>query len=302
MYDIIIVGAGPAGLTAAIYALRANKKVLLLEKGAFGGQMTYSPKIENYPGFESISGNELADKMVQQALDLGADAEPENVIEISDNGSFKTVLTEEGNNYTALSVIIASGAKHRRLGIENEDKFIGEGISFCAVCDGAFYEGKTVALIGGGNSALQEAVLLSDVCKKLYIVQNLAFLTGEKKLCDILEEKPNVEIIYSSVVDSIPSDTLNSVTIKNTETNELRTLDIDGMFVAIGLIPENENFKNIAMLDEPGYIISDERCTTNTNGVFAAGDCRTKSVRQVSTAIGDGASAAVAACRYIDNL
>ncbi len=302
MYDIIIVGAGPAGLTSAIYALRAGKSVLLLEKGAFGGQITYSPRIENYPGYESISGNELADKMVQQALELGAEAEPENVVNISDNGSFKTVLTEDGNAYTALSVIIAAGAKHRQLGIENEEKFIGDGISFCAVCDGAFYQNKTVALIGGGNSALQEAVLLSDICDKLYIIQNLAYLTGEKKLQQILEDKSNVEIIYSSVVDSIPENILDRITIRNTEDNTLRTINIDGMFVAIGLAPENECFKNIAMLDEPGYIISDERCTTNTEGIFVAGDCRTKNVRQVSTAIGDGAVAAVAACRYIDNL
>ena len=302
MYDIVIVGAGPAGLTAAVYARRANKSVLLLDKAAFGGQITYSPKIENYPGFESISGSELADKMVEQALNQGADVEVENVIGIRDNGETKIVLTEDGNEYEGRAVILACGAKHRHLGLENEEKFIGDGISFCAVCDGAFYMDKTVALIGGGNSALQEAILLSETCKKVYVIQNLDFLTGEKKLQEILQKKDNVEILLGTVVSAI-ADTpeFSAITIKNVKSEEMQRLPLDGMFVAIGLVPENGAFAEFVDLDTAGYIDSAETCQTKTPGIFAAGDCRKKGVRQVATAIADGATAAIAACRYLEN-
>lgn len=303
MYDIIIVGAGPAGLTAAIYAKRANKSVLILEKNGFGGQITSSPKVENYPGFESVSGSELADSIVSQVLAQGADVEIETVTEIRDNGKTKTVLTEEGSEYEAKAVIIAGGAKHRHLGLPNEEKFIGDGISFCAVCDGAFYANKTVALIGGGNSALQEAILLCETCKKVYVVQNLDFLTGEERLQEILKSRGNAEIITGAVVSSIPDgEALSSIIIKKTATGEETKLEIDGMFVAIGLEPENESFKNVADLDKFGYIDTDETCTTKTQGVFVAGDCRKKAVRQVATAVADGAVAAISACRYIDAL
>lgn len=303
MYDIVIVGAGPAGLTAAIYARRANKSVLILEKNGFGGQITSSPKVENYPGFESVSGSELADSITSQVLAQGADVEIETVTEIKDNGKTKTVITEEGNEYECLSVIIAGGAKHRHLGLENEEKFIGEGISFCAVCDGAFYANKTVALIGGGNSALQEAILLCETCKKVYVVQNLDFLTGEERLQEILRSRGNAEVITGAVVSKIPDgDALSSIVIKKTATGEETTLQIDGMFVAIGLEPENESFSNVADLDKFGYIDTDETCATKTAGVFVAGDCRKKAVRQVATAVADGAVAAISACRYIDAL
>ena len=302
MYDIIIVGAGPAGLTAAVYARRANKSVLLLDKAAFGGQITYSPKIENYPGFESISGSELADKMVDQALNQGAEVEVENVTGIRDNGGTKTVLTEDGNEYEGRAVILACGAKHRHLGLENEERFIGDGISFCAVCDGAFYMDKTVALIGGGNSALQEAILLSETCKKVYVIQNLDFLTGEKRLQEILEQKENVEVITGTIVSAI-ADTaeFSAITTKNVHTEEMQRLPLDGMFVAIGLVPENDAFADLVVLDQAGYIDSTESCQTKTPGIFAAGDCRQKGVRQVATAISDGAVAAIAACRYLDH-
>lgn len=303
MYDIIIVGAGPAGLTAAIYARRANKRVLILEKNGFGGQITSSPKVENYPGFESVSGSELADSIVSQVLVQGAEVEIETVTEIKDNGKTKTVLTEEGSVYECLSVIIAGGAKHRHLGLENEEKFIGEGISFCAVCDGAFYANKTVALIGGGNSALQEAILLCETCKKVYVVQNLDFLTGEERLQEILRSRGNAEIITGTVVDEIvDGDALSCIVVQKTSTGEKTRLYIDGMFVAIGLEPENESFKNVVDLDKFGYIDTDETCATKTPGVFVAGDCRKKAVRQVATAVADGAVAAISACRYIDAL
>jgi len=301
MYDIVIVGAGPAGLTAAIYARRANKTVLLLDKAAFGGQITYSPKVENYPGYESVSGSELADKLVSQALSQGADVELETVTGIEDNGSTKAVITEEGGHYECGAVIIACGVQHRHLGLENEERFIGEGISFCAVCDGAFYKNQTVALVGGGNSALQEAILLSETCQKVYVIQNLDFLTGEERLQEILRGRENVEILTGTVVKAIPdAPAFEGVVLERVADGQQQRLALDGLFVAIGLKPENEAFANVAALDSAGYFATGEDCLTNTPGVFVAGDCRQKSVRQVATATGDGAVAAIAACRYLD--
>lgn len=301
MYDIIIIGAGPAGLTAAIYACRANKSVLVLEKGCFGGQITYSPKVENIPGFVSITGNEFADKLVEQALELGAEIEPTEVFSIKD-GEIKTVVTEDGD-YEAKAVIIATGAKHRLLGLENEENLIGNGISFCAVCDGAFYKDEEVAVIGGGNSALQEAILLSDVASKVYVVQNLPNLTGEKKLAEQLYAKENVEIITGSVVKSVNgTDELESIVITKTADGEDRKINVKGMFVAIGLVPQNAPFNNVVEIDAYGYADADESCKTSTDGVFVAGDCRKKKIRQVTTAAADGAVAALAACDYIDSL
>ena len=299
MYDIIIIGGGPAGLTAALYACRANKKVLVIEKDSFGGQITQSPKVENIPGFTEVTGNEFAEKLVEQVLAQEADVECAEVLEIVD-GEYKRVVTDSGE-YTAKAVIIATGAKHRLLGLENEENLIGEGISFCAVCDGAFYEGKTVAVIGGGNSALQEAILLSDLAKKVYVIQNLDFFTGEEKLVEVLKSKENVEIILGTVVEKLIGET----ELKGVELNsngEISELDIDGMFVAIGLVPQNDVFKSIVELDERGYIVSGENCLTSTDGIFVAGDCRTKSIRQVITAAGDGAISALAACDYADKI
>lgn len=302
MYDIIIIGAGPAGLTAALYALRANKTVLLLEKASFGGQMTFSPKIENYPGYEEISGNELADKLFEQVLAQGADFELEEVVSLKDNGSTKTVVTDSGE-HESKAVIIATGAKHRLLGVKGEEDFVGNGISFCAVCDGAFYENKEVIVIGGGNSALQEAILLSDLCKKITVVQNLADFTGEKKLVEILKSKSNVDFIFNTVVKEFTGDDeLKGAVIENTETGEEKEITFDGAFVAIGLAPDNKAFENVTELDKFGYVASDEACLTKTAGVFTAGDCRTKRIRQITTAAADGAVAALAACDYIDKM
>ncbi len=299
MYDIIIVGGGPAGLTAALYALRANKTVLVIEKGSFGGQITYSPKVENIPGFLSLTGNEFAEKLVEQVLEQGADTECTEVTKIID-GKTKTVVTEDGEEYTAKAVIIATGAKHRMLGLPKEENFVGEGISFCAVCDGAFYENKTVAVIGGGNSALQEALLLSDLAKKVYVIQNLDYLTGEDKLSKQLEQKENVEIITGSIVEELLGESeLKGIVIKETVTGKTRSISLDGMFIAIGLIPQNESFANVLNLDERGYAASTEECLSKTDGIFVAGDCRSKKIRQVSTAAADGAVAALAACDYI---
>ena len=297
MYDIIIIGAGPAGLTAAVYAKRAGKDVLVIEKGTFGGQITYSPRVENIPGFVSLTGNEFAEKLVEQALNLGAEIECAEVLEIR-NGEVKTVVTDSGN-FEGKTVIIATGAKHRMLGVDGEEKFVGEGISFCAVCDGAFYEGKDVAVIGGGNSALQEAILLSETSNKVYLVQNLDFITGEKTLYDKILEKNNVEVILGATVDSFIGDnTLEGIVI-NTKDGK-KNLNVDGVFVAIGLVPQNDAFANIIDLDERGYVASGEECTTNADGIFVAGDCRQKRIRQVATAASDGAVAALAACAYLD--
>lgn len=303
MYDIIIIGGGPAGLCAAIYARRANKSVLILEKNAFGGQITFSPKVENYPGFESVSGSELADKLVSHVLAQGADVEVEAVTSVRSENGVKLVETEDGNTYEARAVIIATGARHRHLGLANEERFIGDGISFCAVCDGAFYKNKTVALIGGGNSALQEAILLCETCKKVYVIQNLDFLTGEKRLQEILAKRNNVEIITGTVVKEI-ADTpeFSAITVERTADGVQTTLSLDGLFVAIGLVPENDAFADVVALDESGYFAAGEDCTTKTDGIFVAGDCRRKAVRQVATATSDGAVAAIAACRYIDAL
>ena len=300
MYDVIIIGGGPAGLTAALYACRANKKTLVIEKETFGGQITFSPKVENIPGFISLTGNEFAEKLVEQVLEQGADVESCEAIEIRD-GEIKTVVTDDGE-FQGKSVIIATGAKHRMIGIDGEERFVGEGISFCAVCDGAFYKNKIVAVVGGGNSALQEAILLSDTAKKVYVVQNLDFFTGEKKLVEQLEQLDNVEIILGVTVDSFVGDNeLEGIVIKNSA-GETRKLELDGLFVAIGLIPQNEAFKNVVKLDGRGYAEVDESCETETKGIFVAGDCRTKKIRQVTTAAADGAIAALAACDYVDGL
>lgn len=300
IHDIIIIGAGPAGLTAAVYARRAGKTVLVLEKDTFGGQVTFSPKLENYPGFQEISGNELAQRMLEQAMALGADIDLDCVTEVQD-GEVKKVIGEY-KSYEAKSVIIAAGAHHRRLHLPREEEFIGNGISFCAVCDGAFYKDQHVAVIGGGNTALQEVVLLSDVCKKVTVVQNLAFLTGEDKLMQVLKSKSNIDYIFNTVVAGYEGDdALTAIQLRNTESGEESRLEVDGIFLAIGTVPENEPFAKIAKINEQGYILSDESTATGTAGVFVAGDCRTKTYRQVATAIADGASAALNACRYLDS-
>lgn len=300
VYDLIIIGGGPAGLTAALYAKRANKSVLIIEKAAYGGQITYSPKVENIPGFIAVSGNEFAEKLVEQVVEQGAELEFCEVLSVED-GDVKKVVTD-GGVFEGKAIVIATGAKHRRLNLEGEEKFIGDGISFCAVCDGAFYKDKTVGVVGGGNSALQEALLLSDLCKKVYVIQNLDKLTGENKLQEQLHAKPNVEIILSTLVKGyLGSDKFEGVEVISASGDE-RAITLDGLFVAIGLIPQNGIFKNVLELNEYGYADAGEDCRAKTKGVFVAGDCRSKRIRQVATAMADGAVAALAACDYVDNL
>lgn len=298
MVDILIVGSGPAGLTAALYGRRANKSVLVLEKNGFGGQITFSPKIENYPGFNQVSGNELADQLLEQVMAQGAEVDLDEVTAIGRDGDLFTVVTENGV-HEAKTVIIATGAKHRLLGVPGETGFVGNGISFCAVCDGAFYTGKEVVVVGGGNSALQEAILLSDLCKSVTVVQNLPHFTGEQKLVEQLLKKENVKTILGATVKEFRGgDELESVIIE-TEAGE-QELATDGVFVAIGLAPENGPFADWMDLDRGGYAASDESCLTKTEGLFVAGDCRQKGVRQITTATADGATAALAACHYLD--
>ena len=302
MYDIIVVGGGPAGLTAAIYGLRAGKTVLVIEKGGFGGQIAFSPKVENIPGFQQISGAEFADKLTEQAMGLGAEVELEKVTSVTKNGEIFTVETEEGSAFEGRTVILALGVKHRMLGLPGEEELVGNGISFCAVCDGAFYAGQHAAMIGGGNSALQEALLLSEVCSKVTVVQNLADFTGEKRLADALLEKENVEVFFSTVVTGYESEngSLTGLQLRSEVTGEERRITVDGAFLAVGLQPENEPFAQHAKLNDWGYFDSGEDCCTATPGLFVAGDCRSKRIRQVVTAAGDGAIAAMAACRYLD--
>ena len=301
MYDIIIVGGGPAGLTAAIYGLRAGKSVLVIEKNGFGGQIAYSPKVENIPGTIQISGAEFADKLTEQVMNLGADVELENVVAVETGDTF-TVRTEEGSAFEGKSVILALGVKHRTLGLPGEEDLIGSGISFCAVCDGAFYAGQDVAMIGGGNSALQEALLLAEVCKSVTIVQNLAFFTGEQKLADALSQKDNVKVLFSTVVSEYETENGKLVGLKlhNDATGDESAIKVDGAFLAVGLMPENEPFAALENLNDWGYFDTDESCTTKTAGLFVAGDCRSKRIRQVVTASADGAIAAMAACRYLE--
>ena len=299
MYDVIVVGGGPAGMTAALYALRNGKSVLILEKHGFGGQITYSPRVENVPGFLSVSGNELAEKMLDQVLAQGAEVELETVSSVAVQDSLYTVATLEGGRYESRAVILAVGVKHRMLGLPGEEDLVGEGISFCAVCDGYFYQGQEVCVAGGGNSALQEAILLAGKCRRVTVLQDLPTLTGEKRLQELLLQRDNVTVRCGVKLTGFQTENgaLSGVTLNTQE-----IVPCTGLFVAIGLIPENEAFASVAALNEYGYFDSDERCTTVTPGLFVAGDCRAKSVRQVTTAAADGAIAALAACRYIDAL
>ena len=302
MTDIIVVGGGPAGMTAALYAQRNGKTALVLEKHGFGGQITYSPKVENWPGTAQMSGNEYAEALLDQIMNQGAEVDLAEVTKIEDHGNFKRVYTDDGQERDAKAVVIATGVKHRMLGLPGENELVGEGISFCAVCDGDFYTGKTVCVAGGGNSALQEAILLAGKFEKVIMLQDLPEFTGEKKLQEILFARPNVEKYTGVKITALNTEdgNLRSVTVEPQAGGEARKVECDGLFVAIGLIPENEAFAELADLNTWGYFDSDENCITRTAGVYAAGDCRSKKVRQLTTAVADGAAAALAACRYID--
>lgn len=299
MSDVIIIGAGTAGLTGAIYCLRAGKSVLVFEEKMYGGQIINTPGIENYPGFKTISGFEFATKLYEQAKELGMEYKNETVMEINsvtdDENSVKKVRTDRAE-YTAKAVIIATGARNRELGLNREKKFTGMGVSYCATCDGAFYRGKDVAVVGGGNTALEDALFLSNYCNKVYLIHRRSEFRGERKKLKQLESKENVEIVLNSVVTELNGEQMISgITVKNLDTDKMEEITVNGVFVAIGQVPDNKRFEKLVKLDEKGYIIAGEDCRTTEKGIFAAGDCRTKEVRQLVTAAGDGAVAAIAA-------
>lgn len=297
MYDSIIIGAGPAGMTAAIYLARANKKVLIIEKETIGGQISSSPLVENYPGYEGISGSVLANNMYNQVDKLGVDIELDEVTDIIP-GELHTVKTLD-NEFKARTVIIATGVKYRLLGLENEIELIGNGIHFCVSCDGAFYKGKHVAVVGGGNTGIINAIALADMCEKVYLIQDKDKLTGEKILQDKLKQKVNVEVITNSVVSKIiGDDKLEKIIIKNgKKENEII---VDGMFISIGLMPQSDFLKGIIDLDKFNYAVSFDT-KTKIDGIFAAGDIRTKPFRQITTAVNDGTTSALYALEYLDN-
>ena len=299
MYDILIVGGGPAGLTAATYACRAGKSVLVLEKAGFGGQITWSPRVENFPGFVSVSGNELGDRLLEQAMEQGAEVELEEVVALERSGETWNARCESGAVYDSRAVILATGAHPRMLGLPRETELVGSGVGYCAVCDGAFYKGKAVAVNGGGNSALQDALLLSESCSKVYLIHRRDSFRGEQKLVDALQARENVEFVLEASVKELLGDgELTGVLVE--QRGRQRRIDVEGLFVAIGHQPDLEAFAPWLARDKAGYADAGEDCLTGAGGLFVAGDCRKKAVRQLTTAVADGAVAALAACHWLD--
>ena len=300
MYDIIIIGAGPAGMTAAIYASQARKKILILEKSVYGGQIVNADKVKNYPGFEEISGYEYANKLYNQVKTFNPDFKFEEVVEIKNNNEFKEVITNK-NSYKSKSIIIATGAKNRKLGLPNEDKLIGKGVSYCSTCDGIFFKDKKVAITGGGNNAIDDALYLSDIANKVYLIYRQKDFKIDSLNLEKLKERNNVEfILNSNITELIGNEKLENIVVKDNDTSIENRLDIEGIFIAIGHIPVSSMCKNLVKTNELGYIIADENCNTNIEGIFAAGDIRIKAVRQLTTACGDGTVAAINACKYLN--
>lgn len=297
MYDIIIIGSGIAGLTSAIYALNNKRKVLILESQTYGGQIINSNIINNYPGFLEISGFDLMTNIYNQVKNLGGVIKYEEVLEITKN---KKVITKN-ETYEAKSIIISTGLSPRKLNLENEGKFIGKGISYCATCDGSFYKDKVVMVVGGGNTAIEDVIYLSNICKKVYLVYRRKELRKDVNLTEKVKRLSNVEIIYNSNIEKLNGDeSLKSVDIINKDTEKITNIIIDGLFVAIGKIPSGNIFKDLLNVTENGYIITDEDCHTNIDGIYAAGDIRKKRLRQLVTAASDGAIAAIEAIKYIN--
>ena len=297
MYDIIIIGAGPSGMSAALYALRANKKVLLLEKKCYGGQIINASNIENYPALPNVSGYDFATNLYNQIKSLGVILKYEEVLEVTDK---KEVITTK-DTYKGKNIIIATGLKKRKLNLENEDKLLGSGISYCATCDGNFYKNKNVAVVGGGNTALEDALYLSNIASKVYLIHRRDNFRGEKKLISEVKEINNIELILNSnITKIIGEDNLNSIEITDNR-NNISKLEIDGLFIAIGNIPDNNRFKNIIDLDENGYIIANANLKTKTDNIYVAGDTRVKTLRQLVTATSDGAIAVTEITKEMEN-
>ena len=300
MTDVIIIGAGPAGLAASIYVQRSGKQALLLEAGAFGGQIINTAEIENYPGIKKISGFDFAMSLYEQATGLGAKIIYDKADKIEDKGEYKTVYTASGKTYDAKTVIIATGAKNRHLMLDKEEAFTGKGISYCATCDGAFYKGKEVAVNGGGNTAIEDALFLSNYCSKVYIIHRREEFRGDESSLELLKNKENVSfILNSNIIKILGEERLSGIRVKNNKTEEERDIDISGLFIAIGQEPDNKGFINVVDVNEAGYVEATEELVTKTPGIFTAGDCRIKEVRQLATAVSDGAVAGLKACQYI---
>lgn len=301
MYDIIIIGAGPAGMTASIYARRALKKVLVLEAISYGGQIINTLDIENYPVESHISGFDFSTKLYNQAVELGTEFIFEKCIKVDKNDSSFEVFTTS-SQYQCKSLIIATGADNRKLGLDKEVEFIGKGLSYCATCDGAFYKKRDVAVVGGGNTALEDALYLSNICNKVYLIHRRDEFRGDNSVVEKIKGKTNIDIIYNSNVSKLIGDErLNAIEISNLDGSK-KEINVSGLFVAIGKIPENENFKDLIKMDDNGYIIAGEDCHTNIDGIFVAGDNRTKMLRQLVTATSDGAIAATEAIHYLENM
>lgn len=303
MYDIIIIGAGAAGMTSALYALRNGKKVLVLEGESLGGQIATSPRLENFPSIKAISGEAFADNLYEQIDALGAEVEIERAVRIEKRAEGDFIVHTEYGKYEGKSVIIAAGVKHKHLKTKHDrEDLVGKGVYYCAVCDGPFYKGREVALVGDANSALQYALLLSGYCKKVYMYTLFDKFFGDESLVKAVRAKENVEVRpNTNVVDFIGESELEAIEYTDGE-GKLCRQEIPAVFVAIGQVPDNGAFANVADLDGAGYIVADESCKTRTPGVFVAGDCRTKAVRQVSTAVSDGAIAATNASLYLESL
>lgn len=302
MYDIIIVGAGIAGLTAAIYARRAEKKVLVLEAVSYGGQIINTMEIENYPGMPGVSGPDLAKALYEQAVALGAEVEFERVISVRRDEACLMIGTEE-ENYHARAVILATGSEYRKLGLEHEDALVGKGVSYCATCDGRFYQGKDVMVNGGGNTALYDAEYLAGVCRKVYLVHRREQFRGDIALVERVKKLANVEIILEATVEEliVQDGRLGAVKVARMD-KPATTIEAEGLFVAIGHTPSVEAFSGLVEQDEDGYVLADEDCKTSASGVFVAGDVRRKGLRQLVTAAADGAAAATSALDFLGNL
>ena len=299
MFDVIIVGAGTAGLSAAIYTSRSGKKALILESRAYGGQIINTPEIENYPGIRNISGFEFATGLYEQAVGLGAEVRYEKVLSIEDEGEIKVVNTPE-NSYECKAVILATGAKNRQLGLKREQELTGAGISYCATCDGAFYRNKDVAVAGGGNTAVEDALFLSQYCSKVYVVHRREAFRADPREIERLKNRENVEfVLNANVVSLLGEERLEAIEVKDKNNGQIKRIPVAGLFIAIGQEPDNQAFKDLVALDGSGYVMAGEDCLTNVKGIYTAGDCRTKVVRQLTTAAADGAVAALAACERI---
>ena len=303
MFDIIVIGGGAAGMTAALYARRNGKSVLVLEGESLGGQIATSPRLENFPSIKEISGEAFADNLFEQIVDLGAEVEIEKAVSIEKRADKSFLVRTEYNEYAAKSVIIAAGVKHKHLKTKHDrEDLVGKGVYYCAVCDGPFYKGREVAVVGDANSALQYALLLSGYCKKVHMYTLFDKFFGDESLVKALRAKDNIEVRpNTSVVDFIGEEELTAIEYTDKDGNLCRQ-EIPAVFVAIGQVPDNAAFANVADLDDAGYIAADESCRTKTEGLFVAGDCRTKAVRQVSTAVSDGAIAATNASLYLESL